>query len=99
MWTILSVFIEFVTVLLLFSVLVFWPGGMWESQLPDQGSNLQATDLEGEVLTIGPPKKSQPCGCEGVIRKEERRTLVSTSTYLEGGSDQAGARMGQGQCK
>ena len=30
MWTILMVFTEFVTILLLFSVLVFWPGGMWD---------------------------------------------------------------------
>ena len=31
MWTIFKVFIEFVTILLLFSILAFW--------LPDQGSN------------------------------------------------------------
>ena len=30
MWTILMVFTEFVTILLLFSVLVFWPGGIWD---------------------------------------------------------------------
>ena len=35
MRTIFKVSIEFVTVLLLFYVLVFWPRGMW-----DQGSNL-----------------------------------------------------------
>ena len=29
MWTILKVFIEFVTLLLLFYALVFWPRGMW----------------------------------------------------------------------
>ena len=29
MWTTFKVFIEFVTILLLFYVLVFWPGGMW----------------------------------------------------------------------
>ena len=29
MWTIFKVFIEFVTILLLFYVLVFWPRGMW----------------------------------------------------------------------
>ena len=28
MWTILKVFIEFVTILLLFHVLIFWPEGM-----------------------------------------------------------------------
>ena len=31
MWTIFKVFIEFVTILLPFYVLVFWPRGMWES--------------------------------------------------------------------
>ena len=31
MWTILEVFIEFVTVLFLLYTLVFWPRGMWES--------------------------------------------------------------------
>ena len=30
MWTILKVFIEFVTILFLFSFLVFWPQGMWD---------------------------------------------------------------------
>ena len=30
MWTILKVFIEFVTILILFFVLVFGPRGMWE---------------------------------------------------------------------
>ena len=39
MWTIFKVFIEFVTMLLLFYVLFFWPGGMWDPG--DQGSNLQ----------------------------------------------------------
>ena len=31
MWTILKDFIEFVTILLLFYVLIVWPLGMWES--------------------------------------------------------------------
>ena len=34
-WTILKIFVEFVPVLLLFHVLVFWPGGMCD--LLDQG--------------------------------------------------------------
>ena len=38
-WTIFKVFIEFVIILLLFYVLVFWLQGMWESHLADQGSN------------------------------------------------------------
>ena len=34
MWIIFKVFIEFVTRLFLFSVLVFWPGGMWDLSSP-----------------------------------------------------------------
>ena len=34
MWTIFNVFIEFVTLLLLFYVLVFWPRGMWDLSSP-----------------------------------------------------------------
>ena len=34
MWTISKVFIEFVTILLLFYVLVFWLGGMWDLSSP-----------------------------------------------------------------
>ena len=34
MWTIFKVLIEFVTTLLLFYVLVFWPRGMWDLSSP-----------------------------------------------------------------
>ena len=34
MWTILKVFIEFVTIFLLFYVLVLWPQGMWDLSSP-----------------------------------------------------------------
>ena len=34
MWTIFKLFIEFVTILLLFFVLVFWPRGMWGLSSP-----------------------------------------------------------------
>ena len=34
MWTIFRVFIEFVTILLLFYVLVFWPRGIWDLSSP-----------------------------------------------------------------
>ena len=33
-WTIFKVFVEFVTILLLFYVLVFWPLGMWDLSSP-----------------------------------------------------------------
>ena len=50
-----KVFIEFVTILLLFYVLVFWPGGMWD---PWPGMEPISPALEGEVLTTGLPEKS-----------------------------------------
>ena len=34
MWTIFKVFIELVTTLFLFYVLVFWPQGMWDLNSP-----------------------------------------------------------------
>ena len=41
MWTIFKVFIEFITILLLFYVLSFGPGGMWDlsSQTRDRTQN------------------------------------------------------------
>ena len=59
MWTILTVFIEFVTVLCLFYVLAFPPQRHVGSQLPDQGSNLPRPALEGEVPITGPSEKSR----------------------------------------
>ena len=58
MWTIFfKVFIEFVTILLLFYVLVFWPRGIWDlSSRP--GIEPTPPALEGEVLTTGLPGKS-----------------------------------------
>ena len=40
MWTIFKVFIEFVTILLLFYVLVFWPRGMWDLSSPTRNQTL-----------------------------------------------------------
>ena len=34
MWSIFKAFIEFVTMLLLFSVVVLWPKGMWDLSFP-----------------------------------------------------------------
>ena len=56
MWAIFPVFTEFVTVLLLFYVLVFWPWGIWDHSSP--GIELAPFALEGEVLTPGLPGKS-----------------------------------------
>ena len=58
MWTIFKVFIEFVTILLLFYVF-FWLRSMWDlSSQP--GIELAPPALEGKVLTTGPPRKSLP---------------------------------------
>ena len=52
-WTIFKVFIEFVTILLLFYVLVFWLQGILGS-----GTQLANPSLRGKVLTTGPPRKT-----------------------------------------
>ena len=53
MWTIFKVLIEFATILLLFYVLVFWPGGM-RNLSSQPGIKPTPPALEGEVLTTGP---------------------------------------------
>ena len=63
MWTIFKVFIEFVTILLLFHVLVFWPLGMWALSSPNRDGTSPPA-LGGKVLTTGPPGKSTPWGFE-----------------------------------
>ena len=57
MWTILKVFIEFVTILLLFYVLVFGPEACG-ILAPRPGIEPAPPALEGEVPTTGPPGKS-----------------------------------------
>ena len=60
MWTIFKVFTEFVTILLLFHVLVFLgleACGILASQ---SGSKPAPLAVEGEVSTTGPPGKSLP---------------------------------------
>ena len=65
-WTIFKVFIEFLTILLLFHILVFWPRGMWDlSSRP--GIEPVPPALEGEVLSTGPPRKSRRLGFDGIL--------------------------------
>ena len=55
MWTILKLFIELVTILLLFYVLVFWPQGMWNlraSLVAQMVKNLPIVQ-ETWVLSLG----------------------------------------------
>ena len=74
MWASLSeVFIEFVTILLLFYVLFFWPRGIWIlAHRP--GIELTPPALEGEVLTTGPSGKS-PEGIFDTGRQRLPQTL------------------------
>ena len=58
MQTIFKVFIKFVTILLLFYVLVFWPQGMWNLNSPTRDQT-HTPVLEGEILTTGPPRMSR----------------------------------------
>ena len=57
MWTIFKVFIEFVTILLLSYVLVFWPQFMWDlSFLTRNWTHISC--MKAKVLTTGPQGKS-----------------------------------------
>ena len=56
MWTILKVFIEFVTILFLFYVLFFWSQDMWD--LRSLTKELTSSVLEGEVQATETPGKS-----------------------------------------
>ena len=56
MGTILKVFIEFITILLLFYVLFFWSQGMWD--LSFLTKELTSSVLEGEVQATETPGKS-----------------------------------------
>ena len=57
LWTIFKVSIEFVTILLLVYVLVFWMRGMWDLRSPTRNGTC-TPPLEGKVLTPGLPGKS-----------------------------------------
>ena len=53
----LNVSVKFVTALLLFDVLAFWPHGMWDLSSPTR-NQLSPFALKGEVLTTVPPGRS-----------------------------------------
>ena len=55
MWTIFKLFIEFVTISLLFYVLGFGPWGMWDLKSPTRPT---PPALEDSILATGPPAKS-----------------------------------------
>lgn len=58
-WTTFKVFIEFVTVMLLFFVFVFWAWGVWDLRLWPRLEPAPPA-LEDEVLTAGPLGKPLP---------------------------------------
>ena len=61
MWTILKVFIEFVTILFAFlknSFGFFWLRGMWDLNALTRDQIHKDPAVEGEILTAGPPGKS-----------------------------------------
>ena len=58
MWTIFKVFIEFVTILLLFCVFGFFGPKACGILGPPPGIEPIPPALEGKVLTTGPPGKS-----------------------------------------
>ena len=57
MWAIIKVFIQFVTILLLFYILDFWPGGIWGLSFPTKIKPALPA-LEGKVLTTRPLERS-----------------------------------------
>ena len=59
MWTIFKIFIEFVTILLLFYVSGFFGHKTCRTLSPQPGIEPISPALEGEVLTTEPPAKSQ----------------------------------------
>ena len=69
MWTIFKVFIEFVTILLLFYVLGHEACGILA---PQPGIEPAPPAQEGKVLTTGPPGKSQ------VVTFEIRRIVFNS---------------------
>ena len=59
MWAIFKVFIEFVTILLLYYFSVFWPRGIWDLTAPGPESESVLPALEAGVSTTGPPEDPQ----------------------------------------
>ena len=60
MWAIFKVFIKFITIFILFYVLVFWGYKACGILTPQPGIKPTPPALEGKVLTTGLPGKSVP---------------------------------------
>ena len=61
MWAIFKAFIKFVTIWLLFYVLIFFGSGAGGMLSPQPGMEFAFSALEGEVLTTGLPGKPPDC--------------------------------------
>ena len=71
MWTTLKISIEFVTILLLFLVLVFWPQGTCELSFLTRDWTIPPP-LEGKVLTTGPPGSPQKLSWKRYIKPSNK---------------------------
>ena len=86
MWIILKVFNEFVRILLLFLILVFWPQGMWDLRSPTRnqthilGNGRQSLNCwtTGEVsgLNLNKEKRTGKVGWVGRERKNMKEFMV-----------------------
>ena len=84
MWAIFQLIIEFVTILLLFYVFVFfWPQGVWDISFPT-GPEPPRPVVEGKVLTIRPPEKSQQSLLQFQFRVKREATSFSKAETLKG---------------
>ena len=82
MWTIFKVFIEFVTILLWFYVLVFWLQVMWDLSSP--GIEPTPPALEGEVVITGPPGRCKEWPHILKLNRESLLLLIKDCDYCIG---------------
>ena len=78
MWPTFKVFIEFLTILLLFYILLFWPWGTWDLSCLTRDQT-RTSSLEGEVLTSGPPRKSPKLSFNVLSRLKSTITSMTNS--------------------
>ena len=81
MWTIFKVFVEFVTILLLFYLLVFGPGITWDLSFPTRNQTCTPAQEEAGVLTAGPPGKSLLCFYTVTVSEFENMSLLYAFLY------------------
>ena len=85
MWTIFKDFIEFVPVLLLFHILVFWPRGMWDFKSPIRDRTLHSLQWKAKSKPLVQQRSSQQqqnlkhweIG-KAIIKKKKRNVRLHT---------------------